>query len=217
MDGCLHHDVSKEEMELIRKYFPSLTDQQVQQLSMLGPLYREWNEKINVISRKDIEHLYEHHVLHSLAITRLDPIQNGIHVLDAGTGGGFPGIPLAIFYPQVQFTLLDSTAKKIHVVREIAEATGLQNVIGVHSRIEDFRGEFDIVISRAVSTLKQMVTWSQHLVPSQHWIIYKGGDPDEFRKELPPYFTIEAQPVSRWFEEEYFAGKYLVDIHRKEK
>ena len=216
MDGSLHHDVSKEEMELIRKYFPSLTDQQVQQLSMLGPLYREWNEKINVISRKDIDHLYEHHVLHSLAITRLYPFQSGMHILDAGTGGGFPGIPLAIFYPEVQFTLLDSTAKKIHVVREIAAAIGLNNVVGVHSRMEEFQGTFDLVISRAVSTLKQMVMWTQHLVPAQHWIIYKGGDPEEFRKELPPYFTIEAHPVCRWFEEEYFAGKYLVDIHRKE-
>lgn len=204
-------------MELIRKYFPSLTDLQVQQLTILGPLYREWNEKINVISRKDIEHLYEHHVLHSLAITKLDPFQNGMHVLDAGTGGGFPGIPLAIFYPEVQFTLLDATAKKIHVVREIAQATGLTNVIGVHSRIEDFRGEFDIVISRAVSTLKQMVAWSQHLVPSQHWIIYKGGDPDEFRKELPPYYAIQAHAVSKWFGEEYFEEKYLLDIQRKEK
>lgn len=202
-------------MELIARYFPDLTEVQVRQLAMLGPLYREWNEKINVISRKDIEHLYEHHILHSMAISRLEPFQPGMKVLDAGTGGGFPGIPLAILYPDVQFTLLDSTAKKIHVVREIAQATGLINVTGVHSRIEEFIGAFDLVISRAVSTLSQMIAWSSHLVLAQHWMIFKGGDPGEFRKELPPFFDIHTYPISEWYKEPYFLEKYLIDISRK--
>jgi len=202
-------------MELIARYFPDLTAVQSRQLAMLGPLYREWNEKINVISRKDIEHLYEHHILHSLAIARLEPFQAGMRVLDAGTGGGFPGIPLAILCPEVEFTLLDSTAKKIHVVKEIAQATGLLNVTGVHARIEEFEGKFDLVISRAVSTLSQMIAWSVHLVPAQHWMIFKGGDPGEFRKELPPYYDIKAFPISDWYHEAYFLEKYLIDISRK--
>lgn len=202
-------------MELIARYFPDLTAVQSRQLAMLGPLYQEWNEKINVISRKDIEHLYEHHILHSLAIARLEPFQAGMRVLDAGTGGGFPGIPLAILFPEVEFTLLDSTAKKIHVVKEIAQATGLLNVTGVHARIEEFEGKFDLVISRAVSTLSQMIAWSVHLVPAQHWMIFKGGDPGEFRKELPPYFDIHAYPISDWYQEAYFLEKYVIDIKRK--
>lgn len=202
-------------MELIERYFPDLSEVQARQLAMLGPMYREWNEKINVISRKDIEHLYEHHILHSLAISRLEPFQPDMNVLDAGTGGGFPGIPLAILYPEVQFTLLDSTAKKIHVVREVAQATGLINITGVHSRIEEFSGSFDLVISRAVSTLSQMIAWSAHLVPAQHWMIFKGGDPAEFRKELPPYFDIKAFAISEWYQEPYFLEKYVIDIKRR--
>ena len=202
-------------MELILSYFPHLSQVQKDQLAMLGSLYREWNEKINVISRKDIDHLYEHHVLHSLAIAKMNMLQPGMRVLDAGTGGGFPGIPLAILYPEVNFTLLDSTAKKIKVVHEIATALGLENVIGVHSRIEEYQGTFDLIISRAVSSLEQMIEWSKHLVPPQHWIIFKGGDPMDFRKELPPYFDVRSYPVSDWFKEEYFLEKFLVEVRRK--
>lgn len=187
----------------------------LQQLTALGPLYRQWNEKINVISRRDIDHLYEHHVLHSLAIVKLNPFKKGMKVLDAGTGGGFPGIPLAILFPEVHFTLLDSTAKKIHVVREVSEAIGLKNVEGVHARIEEHQGTYDLILSRAVSTLAQMVHWSAHLVPAQRWIIFKGGDPADMRKELPPYFTMTFIPVSQYFNEEYFIDKYIVDIQKK--
>jgi len=202
-------------MELILSYFPHLSQVQKDQLAMLGSLYREWNEKINVISRKDIDHLYEHHVLHSLAIAKMEPFQPGMRVLDAGTGGGFPGIPLAIMYPEVNFTLLDSTAKKIKVVHEIAMALGIENVDGVHSRIEEYEGTFDLIISRAVTSLEQMIEWSKHLVPAQHWIIFKGGDPMEFRKELPPYFDVRSYPVSDWFKEDYFLEKFLVEVRRK--
>src|SRR6187399_2668928 len=126
-------------MELIRKYFSNLTPLQLEQFTALGPLYQDWNEKINVISRKDIQHLYEHHVLHSLAIAKYNPFTSGMKVLDAGTGGGFPGIPLAILFPQVNFTLLDSIAKKIHVVNEVIASLSLQNAKGIQSRLEGFK------------------------------------------------------------------------------
>jgi len=201
-------------MELIQSYFPELSEKQKKQLLALGPLYKEWNEKINVISRKDIDHLYEHHVLHSLALAKYNPFKSGMKVLDAGTGGGFPGIPLAILYPGVMFTLLDATAKKIHVAQEVAAGIGLENIEVVHARLEEHRGEYDIVTSRAVSTLPQMVAWTGHLVPSQKWIFLKGGDPAEIRKELPPRYSVVCTPVSNYFREEYFAGKFIVDVKR---
>jgi 16S rRNA (guanine527-N7)-methyltransferase len=202
-------------MELIRSYFPELNPLQVKQLTALEPLYREWNEKINVISRKDIDHLYEHHVLHSLAMARYNPFKTGMKVLDVGTGGGFPGIPLAILFPEVQFTLLDSTAKKIHVVREVSDAIGLKNVEGVHARVEEYQGKYDMIISRAVSTISQMIEWSAHLLPSQRWVIFKGGDPADMRKELPPYFGMTFIQVSQYFKEDYFIDKYIVDVQKK--
>jgi 16S rRNA (guanine527-N7)-methyltransferase len=201
-------------MELILTYFPDLTDRQVTQFRALGPLYEDWNEKINVVSRKDIDHLYEHHVLHSLALAKYNPFEPGMHILDAGTGGGFPGIPLAIMFPEVHFTLLDATAKKIHVVREVSAAIGLENVHPIHSRAEEHEGEYAMVISRAVSSLSQMVTWTRHLVPSQRWIAFKGGEPAEIRKELPPRYQVTSIPVNTYFKEAYFNGKYLVDVKR---
>ena len=201
-------------MELIQSYFPELSAKQIKQLTALGPLYRDWNEKINVISRKDIDHLYEHHVLHSLALAKFNPFEKGMNVLDAGTGGGFPGIPLAILYPEVQFTLLDATAKKIHVAQEVAKGIGLENITGVHARLEEHRGEYDVVTTRAVSSLPQMVTWTGHLVPSQRWIFLKGGEPGEIRKELPPRYSVLCTPVSQYFKEEYFSGKCIVDVKR---
>jgi 16S rRNA (guanine527-N7)-methyltransferase len=202
-------------MELILSYFPDLSDRQVGQLTALGPLYREWNEKINVISRKDIDHLYEHHVLHSLAIAKYYPIEDNMQILDVGTGGGFPGIPLAILFPDAQFTLLDSIAKKIHVVQEISHAVGLENVEVAHARVEDYQGEYDIVISRAVSALSQLVAWTSHLVPSERWIVLKGGNPMDIRKELPPQFRVNCIPVSRYFKEQYFLEKLIVDVVKK--
>jgi 16S rRNA (guanine527-N7)-methyltransferase len=200
-------------MELIRKYFPDLPAGQVEKLGQLDALYRDWNSKINVISRKDIDALYLHHVLHSLVLLKYNPFTPGMQVLDAGTGGGFPGIPLAIVYPDVQFTLLDSTAKKIHVVKEVAGALELPNVIPVHARIEAHSGAYDAITSRAVSSLTQMVAWSKHLVPSKRWIILKGGDPRELRKELPPLFRLNFTPVNKYFDEPYFSDKYIIDIY----
>lgn len=201
-------------MELILSYFPDLTEKQQVQLKALGPLYRDWNDKINVISRKDIDHLYEHHVLHSLALAKYNALEPDMHILDIGTGGGFPGIPLAIFYPEVQFTLLDATAKKIHVVNEVASAIGLDNAVAIHSRVEDHEGAYTMAVSRAVSSLSQLVAWTRHLIPSQRWIVYKGGEPGEIRKELPPRYQVNAIPVNKYFKEEYFTGKYLVDVKR---
>jgi len=202
-------------MELILKYFPDLNERQQQQFSALGDLYREWNEKINVISRKDIDHLYEHHVLHSLAIAKYDPFKPGMRALDLGTGGGFPGIPLAIMYPDVNFTLLDSIAKKIKVVTEISAALELENVTVVHSRAEDYKGRYDLIIGRAVSTISQLIAWSKHLVPTHDWIMLKGGDANEIRKETRPNYSTKLIPISEYFKEPYFLEKYLVVVRKK--
>jgi 16S rRNA (guanine527-N7)-methyltransferase len=198
-------------MEIIRRYFPHLTAIQDARLSALEGLYREWNAKINVISRRDIDHLYMHHVLHSLAIAKYDPFHAGKKVLDAGTGGGFPGIPLAILYPEVQFTLLDATGKKIQVVNAVIESLGLDNVSTVTSRLEKHSAMYDIILSRAVSTLGEIVTWSRQ-TECKRWIILKGGDAKQMRKELPPRYSMSFIPVSDYFEESYFEGKYLIDI-----
>lgn len=202
-------------MELIHKYFSELSEEKLLQFKMLDPIYRNWNEKINVISRKDIDHLYEHHVLHSLAIAKLNPFKDGMEVLDLGTGGGFPGIPLAILYPDVKFTLLDSVAKKIKVVLEVAAELKLENVSVVHSRAEDHKGRYDLVVCRAVSTVSQMIAWSKHLVPSQKWIMLKGGDANEIRKETRPNYATKLIPISQYFEEPYFNEKYLVTVQKK--
>ena len=152
-------------MDEIIKYFPELDHKQRQQFEMLLPLYRDWNEKINVISRKDIDNLYLHHVLHSLAIVKFMPFKEKSHILDLGSGGGFPGIPLAIFYPEVQFTLVDSIAKKMRVAQEVADALELKNVKKIHSRAEDLAiNQFDFIVSRAVAPLDQLMRWSFKLL-----------------------------------------------------
>lgn len=173
-------------MEVILKYFSDFTPEQLSQLGALQGLYQEWNEKINVISRKDIDALYEKHVLHSLSIAAIADFQPGTQILDLGTGGGFPGIPLAIFFPEVQFHLVDSIGKKIKVVEGVAEALQLKNVTAAHSRVEDIKNrKFDVVVSRAVAPLGDLWRWSKHLmkkstVPGKQFekglICLKGGD-----------------------------------------
>jgi len=214
-DGRSHSNHKKENIELILNYFPDLNERQLQQFSALGDLYREWNEKINVISRKDIDHLYDHHVLHSLAIAKYNPFKTGMTALDLGTGGGFPGIPLAIMYPDVNFTLLDSIAKKIKVVTEISAALELENVTVVHSRAEDYKGRYDLIIGRAVSTISQLIAWSKHLVPTHDWIMLKGGDANEIRKETRPNYSTRLIPISEYFKEPYFLEKYIVVVRKK--
>lgn len=215
---------TKQEMELILKYFADFNDVQLHQLKQLEALYREWNEKINVISRKDIDSLYEKHVLHSLSIAAMVEIQPGSEVLDLGTGGGFPGIPLAIFFPEVKFHLVDSIAKKLKVVDAVAEGAGLKNITTQHSRVEELKNrKFDFVVSRAVAPLKDLWRWSKPLIktrnqanlkqdPAPGLICLKGGD-----------LSIEIQesgvkpriiPILDIFNEDSFADKYMLYVPR---
>ena len=199
---------------LISEYF-KLTDRQAEQFAQLDALYRDWNSKINVISRKDIDNLYEHHVLHSLAIAKWIPFQPGTTILDVGTGGGFPGIPLAILFPECQFMLIDSIGKKIKVASEVAQALGLTNVVCKQERAEEEKQKFDFVVSRAVMPLPDLVklvrkniSSKQHNAVPNGIIVLKGGD---LKAELAPYIkTAEDTPCSQWFKGEWFETKQLI-------
>ena len=202
-------------MQLIDKYFPQLSEQQRNQFSALDALYCEWNAKINVISRKDIDNLYLHHVLHSLAIGRVIQFRPGTRVLDFGTGGGFPGIPLAILFPEVSFKLIDGTGKKIRVAQEVSQAIGLKNCEPCHLRGEEEREQFDFVVSRAVMPLPDMMKIvrknigkrQQNALPNGV-ICLKGGSLDN---EIRPFKNIvQIDSIDRWFEEEWFKEKYVI-------
>lgn len=202
-------------MKLIEKYFPHLSEQQHSQLAALDALYHEWNERINVISRKDIDNLYEHHVLHSLAIGKLLGLKAGTRVLDFGTGGGFPGIPLAVLFPDCEFTLIDGTGKKIRVAQEVARSIGLTNCTALHHRGEEERGQYDFVVSRAVMPLPQLarivkknISREQRNAMPNGIICLKGGDLSE---EVKAYRNVvQLTPLSTWFEEEWFKEKYCI-------
>lgn len=201
-------------MELITKYFPDLTPQQIEQFKQLQSLYQEWNEKINVISRKDIDELYERHVLHSLAIAKVVQFQPDTSVLDVGTGGGFPGIPLAILFPETQFYLIDAIGKKIKVVQEIALALGLKNVRAEQIRAEKVKEEFDFVVSRAVTQMSQFVPWVRKKIKKEsihtfkNGIFYlKGGD---LAEELAPFASVQQFNIANFFEEDFFETKKVV-------
>ncbi len=201
-------------MEAILKYF-KLTAEQQRQVAMLEALYREWNAKINVISRKDIDNLYEHHVLHSMAIAKLIQFTPGTRILDFGTGGGFPGIPLAILFPDCDFKLIDGTGKKIRVAQEVCQAIGLKNCHPTQLRGEEEKGKFDFVVSRAVMPLPDLVkivrknmAAKQHNALPNGIICLKGGQLEE---ETHPYRNIvEINPISQFFEEEWFAEKNII-------
>ena len=202
-------------MEITKKYFKQLTERQLQQLQMLDELYREWNAKINVISRKDIDNLYEHHVLHSLAIAKAITFRPGTEILDFGTGGGFPGIPLAILFPECHFKLIDGTGKKIRVAQEVATAIGLENCQPEHLRGEDEKGRYDFVVSRAVMPLPDLVNivrkniskTNRNVLPNGV-ICLKGG---ELQAETQPFRkVVETNPISNWFDEEWFKEKNVI-------
>lgn len=201
--------------ELIFHYFPELTERQRQQFEMLDALYRDWNAKINVISRKDIDQLYEHHVLHSLAIAKTIHFRSGTQILDFGTGGGFPGIPLAILFPECQFKLIDGTGKKIRVAQEISQAIGLQNCHPEHLRGEDEKGKYDFVVSRAVMPLPDLVKIVRKniLKPQKNALpngilCLKGGN---LQAELQPFHKIvETTDISTFFKEEWFKEKHVI-------
>lgn len=203
--------------DIIFSYFPDLTDLQKAQFSGLFPLYQDWNEKINVVSRKDIENLYINHVLHSLAIAKVTAFNPGASVLDVGTGGGFPGIPLAILFPETQFHVVDSIGKKITVVKNVADVIGLKNIKAEQIRAEQIKGEFDFVVSRAVTRLKEFYGWVHRKVKKQsghplyNGILYlKGGDLDEELTELKKPHQVIA--ISDFFKEAYFETKKIVYV-----
>lgn len=209
-------------MEQITHYFPDLTDLQIEQFAKLEEVYKEWNEKINVISRKDIEHLYLHHVLHSLSVGKLISFRPFTQLLDLGTGGGFPGIPLAILFPECRFRLIDGTGKKIKVVEAVVEAVGLKNVQAEHLRAEQLHEKtFDFLISRATLPLSDLVAFAQRLVNTENSgyndfangiLLLKGGDLREEIRALPIANKVKQIPISDYFADEHFQEKYIVYV-----
>jgi 16S rRNA (guanine527-N7)-methyltransferase len=202
-------------LELILKYFTGLKEEQIRQFSLLRELYLDWNEKINLISRKDIEHLYERHVLHSLSISKIIQFRNGTTILDIGTGGGFPGIPLAIMFPNTKFLLIDSIRKKIKVVDDIISNLKLKNVVARHLHSNELKQKFDFIISRAVTAFPQFVKLAQDKIKNvninslPNGIIYlKGGDLTEELNEFKSQIVLH--PISDYFSEEFFKTKYVV-------
>ena len=206
-------------MDEILKYFPDLTDIQIEQFQKLDFLYHDWNEKINVISRKDIDALYTKHVLHSLGIAKIMKSEPGTTVLDVGTGGGFPGIPLAILFPETRFYLIDVIAKKIKVVQGVAEALELKNVKAEQLRAENVKGDFDFIVSRAVTNMPDFVSWIKTKIKKQHkhtlknGILYlKGGDLTEELKDFPKATLYDLSTI---FEDEFFETKKVVHLPLK--
>lgn len=203
--------------DIISKYFPHLSQKQMSQFEALQGLYGEWNAKINVISRKDIDNLYLHHILHSLAIAKFIDFKEDTNVLDFGTGGGFPGIPLSILFPNANFKLIDGTGKKIRVANEVAHAIGLENVLAQHLRGEEEKGTFDFIVSRAVMPLPDLmkivrknVANDQHNALENGVIVLKGGD---LQEEVRPYRKIAmVEELSQWFDEEWFKTKNLIYV-----
>ncbi len=204
-------------MNELLTYFPSIEEKAKKQLAELLPLYEHWNSQINVISRKDLDQLYTRHVLHSLAIHKFLQFSKGSRILDIGTGGGFPGIPLAILNPDVDFVLVDSIGKKIKVVDEVSKAIGLRNVTAIHERAEKVKGPFDFVVSRAVAEMKLLLQWSNGKIARKQinaipngLICLKGGDLSEEFKGLSK--DIETYDLRQWFEDDFFETKKLVYV-----
>jgi 16S rRNA (guanine527-N7)-methyltransferase len=210
-------------MDIILKYFPDITDTQKKQFEASFNLYKEWNEKINVVSRKDIDSLFEKHILHSLAIAKFVSFRPDTHVLDIGTGGGFPGVPLSILFPETNFTLCDSIAKKITVAENVSQGIGLLNTDFVVGRVEQLKENFDFIVTRAVAPAEQLYRWTQGYIKENNnnakfngYLLLKGGDlREELKalKQLNKKLIIEEYPLSTWFDEEFFETKKLVYIY----
>ncbi|MFA9213648.1 MAG: 16S rRNA (guanine(527)-N(7))-methyltransferase RsmG [Candidatus Methylacidiphilales bacterium] len=210
--------------EIIPKYFPNLTEIQTNQFKQLYELYADWNSKINVVSRKDFESLYEKHVLHSLAIAKYIQFENGTKVLDIGTGGGFPGIPLAILFPNTEFTLCDSIAKKIKVAEEVSNAIGLKNTDFVVGRVENLKEQFHFIVSRAVAPMESLYRWTQDYIDENcfnarlnGYLLLKGGDLKEEIKDLKKLngkLNVQTADLNNFFESEFFETKQLVYIFK---
>ncbi len=208
-------------MKLIQKYFPNLTETQIEQFSKLQELYEDWNLKINVVSRKDIDELYLRHVLHSLGIAKVVAFKADAKVMDVGTGGGFPGVPLAILFPETQFHLVDSIGKKIKVVDEVVAGLGLENVKTTHGRVEDVKDTYDFIVSRAVAQMETFVRWNKGKIAKKqnhdlkNGILYlKGGDLTE---ELQKYTSATIYNLYDFFEEDFFETKKVVHLGMKFK
>lgn len=204
-----------QDASIIFNYFPELTDHQKNQFTQLGDLYREWNDKINLISRKDVDNLYINHILHSLGIAKVISFKSGTSVLDVGTGGGFPGIPLAILFPEVKFHLVDSIGKKITVVNAVAEAIGLKNVRAEQIRAEQIKSKYDFVVSRAVTRMKEFYVWVNNKIKDEslhsldNGILYlKGGDLEEEMNELKKRYS--QYDLTEFFKEEFFETKKII-------
>ncbi len=208
-------------VEILFEYFPNLTETQKSQFKLLEVLYKDWNQKINVVSRKDIDELYLRHVLHSLGIAKIHRFMAGSSVLDVGTGGGFPGIPLAILFPDTDFTLVDAIGKKIKVVQEVIDGLELTNATVIHTRVEDMDTQFDFVVSRAVAAMPTFVRWIKGLIKKEsvherrNGVLYlKGGDLTE---ELDAYKTVQIFDLSDYFKEDFFETKKVVYLPMKFK
>lgn len=206
-------------MDQILHYFPKLSPLQIQQFEQLGELYKEWNDKINVISRKDIDNLYPHHILHSLAIARLVSFHPESDVLDLGTGGGLPGIPLAILFPEANFLMVDGTRKKITVTQTIIEEIGLKNAQAKHIRAEELKQKFDFVVCRAVARLEKLMPWTRMLLKEKEihglpngLITLKGGSLQEEIEALPGNDFVDLYPITDFFDMPYYEEKYIVYV-----
>ncbi len=209
-------------VDIIRQYFPELNSSQLEKIESLKGLYLDWNAKINVISRKDTNNFYTHHVLHSLAIAKVIGFNNEAKILDVGTGGGFPGIPLAIYFQNTSFTLIDSIGKKIKVVKEISNALDLNNVKAYHKRAEEQKDKYDFIISRAVTHLSKFCPWISKNIKNQNnhsiknGIIYlKGGDIKEELKSVSKQFNAKIHPIKKFYEEDFFDTKLVLHLASK--
>lgn len=204
-------------VEIIKEYFPELDDDQLEKMKSFGELIQFWNDKINVISRKDIDNVFKHHILHSLFIKKVIGFKEGSNILDLGTGGGFPGIPLAICFPETNFHLVDARAKKITVVQEAITSLGLTNVTAEHKRAEELKTKFDFVVTRAVAKMEQLMTWSRPIISNKHQhsipngiFALKGGNIQDLRKEISKHEYLEEFLISDWTDIEHYFEKYVI-------